>query len=69
VNGKGNQLKSVGGSLWAAYNGVAEYIDHRATNQTDDRRLNSVWFGGGYHVKARAYEVAEGMATENGHSR
>jgi phage/plasmid-like protein (TIGR03299 family) len=69
VNGKGNQLKSVSGTLWAAYNGVAEYIDHRGTNQTGSDRLESVWFGNGYHVKARAYEVAEGMAAGNGHSR
>ncbi len=64
VNGKGNRLKNVSGTLWAAYNGVAEYIDHRATNQTDDRRLNSVWFGEGYLAKARAFKVAESKMLE-----
>ena len=61
--GKGNQAKGVAGTLWAAYNGVAELIDHRqAFNQTPDRRLDSVWFGDGYLVKARAFEFAKKMA-------
>jgi len=59
ADGKGNDQQPVRGTLWAAYNGVAEYIDHRQTNQTDSDRLESVWFGSGYHVKARAYEVAK----------
>ena len=57
--GKGNQIKGVAGTLWAAYNGVAELIDHRQTKQTPDRRLNSLWFGEGYATKARAFTVAE----------
>ena len=48
---------------------MAEYIDHRGTKETDSDRLESVWFGKGDHVKARAYEVAEGMVAENGHPR
>jgi phage/plasmid-like protein (TIGR03299 family) len=56
--GEGNQERDVRGTLWAAYNGVTEYIDHRGSRQTGDRRLNSVWFGHGYLVKARAYTVA-----------
>jgi phage/plasmid-like protein (TIGR03299 family) len=59
TNGKGNSLAGTAGTLWAAYNAVAEYIDHRKTKQTDEDRLQSVWFGDGYHVKARAYAVAE----------
>jgi len=61
ADGKGNGQRPVRGTLWAAYNGVAEYIDHRQTNQTDADRLESVWFGSGYHTKARAYEIAEQM--------
>jgi len=57
--GKGNQIPGVSGTLWAAYNGVAELIDHRRPrNTSDERRLNSVWFGEGYLAKARAYEAA-----------
>ena len=47
---------------------MAEYIDHRGTNQANSDRLKSVWFGNGYHVKAKAYEVAEGMAAGDGHT-
>ena len=57
--GKGNDLPGVRGTLWAAYNGVAELTDHRGTRQTADRRLHSVWFGEGAGVKARALRAAQ----------
>lgn len=57
-HGVGNKMRGVSGTLWAAYNGVTELIDHRQTKQTDDRRLNSIWFGDGYLTKARAFRVA-----------
>jgi len=60
-NGEGNKEAGVRGTLWAAYNGVTEYIDHckkPKSKQSDDRRLNSIWFGEGYLVKARAFNVA-----------
>ncbi|MBZ5563615.1 MAG: DUF932 domain-containing protein [Acidobacteriia bacterium] len=63
-NGKGNRAQNVSGTLWAAYNEVVEYNDHRATRQNDDRRLNSVWFGNGYSSKARAFKVAESKMQE-----
>ena len=56
--GKGNNEPGVGGTLWAAYNGVAEMIDHRQEGMNRERHLRSIWFGQGYHVKARAYQVA-----------
>ena len=58
--GKGNRIAGVAGTLWAAYNGVTELVDHRMTQTSDLQRLKSVWFGGGYFVKARAFRVAEG---------
>ena len=57
--GKGNQLPGVRRTLWAAYNGVTEMIDHRRIQQSADRRLDSVWFGGGYLTKAKALRVAK----------
>jgi phage/plasmid-like protein (TIGR03299 family) len=57
-HGKGNDRPGVRGTLWAAYNGVTELSDHRRTQQSPDRRLDSAWFGDGYHVKARALRVA-----------
>ena len=56
--GKGNRVAGVQGTLWAAYNGVAELVDHRQTTQNDEWRLRAVWFGTGYSVKARAFSVA-----------
>jgi hypothetical protein len=64
VHGKGNEKPGVKGSLWAAYNGVAELIDHpQPPQQSDERRLESVWFGDGYQIKARAYETAVEVLT------
>jgi phage/plasmid-like protein (TIGR03299 family) len=58
-NGKGNKEPAVQGTLWAAYNGVAEMIDHCVTKKIpNEQRLDSVWFGPGYLAKARAYDGA-----------
>jgi hypothetical protein len=54
AEGKGNQTAGVKGTLWAAYNGVVELVDHRA----GPRRLQSACFGSGYLTKARAFEHA-----------
>jgi len=59
--GTGNRQHGVAGTLWAAYNGVTELIDHRITKQTRENKLNSIWFGDGYLIKARAYRLAEGL--------
>jgi phage/plasmid-like protein (TIGR03299 family) len=72
--GKGSGLPGVKGTLWAAYNGVAELVDHRQPQRgerqpapalfsgpaqpPDERRLESAWFGDGYSAKVRAYREA-----------
>ncbi|MDD2899824.1 MAG: DUF932 domain-containing protein [Desulfuromonadaceae bacterium] len=56
--GVGNKMQGVEGTLWAAYNGVTELIDHRQLKQTEDKRLNSIWFGNGHLTKTRAFRVA-----------
>jgi len=48
LNGAGNDMPGVQGTLWAAYNGVTEYVDHRQMKTSKDGRLNSIWFGEGY---------------------
>jgi len=58
VEGKGNNEPAIRGTLWAAYNGIAEMIDYRQEGMNPDRHLRSIWFGQGYHTKARAYRVA-----------
>lgn len=57
-NGIGNDLPGVKGSLWAAYNGVTELIDHKITKQSQDRKLNNIWLGDGAVVKSKAYKLA-----------
>lgn len=58
--GKGMDLPGVRGTLWAAYNGVSEYIDYdRYGKSTPAQQVNAIWFGDGYSAKARAYRVAE----------
>jgi phage/plasmid-like protein (TIGR03299 family) len=56
--GKGNRMAGVAGSLWAGFNGVTEWIDHRKTRQSENQRLNSTWFGEASRIKARAFSVA-----------
>jgi phage/plasmid-like protein (TIGR03299 family) len=58
--GRGNDEAKVKGTLWAAYNGVAEYVDYRRFEKaSNDRQLNAIWFGEGYSMKARAFAVAQ----------
>ncbi len=59
INGKGNDRKGVKGTLWAAFNGIAELVDHQQTQQTPEGRLDSVWFGTGYGTKVKAFTVAQ----------
>ena len=47
VEGRGNKLGGVAGTLWAAYNGVTEMIDYPLTG-TGQHHLESIWFGEGY---------------------
>jgi len=56
--GKGNRMTGVAGSLWAGFNGVTEWIDHRKTRQNSNQRLNSAWFGESARIKSRAYTIA-----------
>ena len=56
--GRGNRMPGVEGTLWAAFNGVTEWLDHRKTRQNENQRLSSSWFGETARVKSRAYAVA-----------
>jgi phage/plasmid-like protein (TIGR03299 family) len=56
--GRGNRMQGVSGTLWAAFNGVTEWLDHRKSRQNENQRLNSVWFGESARIKNRAYEIA-----------
>lgn len=56
--GKGNRLAGVTGTLWAGFNGVTEWIDHRKTRQNANQRFSSAWFGESARIKSRAFSVA-----------
>jgi phage/plasmid-like protein (TIGR03299 family) len=56
--GRGNDMPRVRGTLWAAYNGVTEYIDHQKVKADRSKHLHSIWFGDGYLTKARAFRAA-----------
>lgn len=58
-NAKGNDMTKVKGTLWAAYNGITELVDHWKPLKSSPTSLESVWFGPGYLTKARAFKIAE----------
>jgi phage/plasmid-like protein (TIGR03299 family) len=60
-SGKGNDLPSVRGTYWTAYNGVNEWLAYeRGHNQQN--RLNSLWFGDSANINRFALETALAMA-------
>lgn len=61
--GKGNAAPAVKGTLWAAYNGIIEMLDHESSYKGRYHRLESVWFGDAQQTKQAAYNVAVGMLT------
>jgi phage/plasmid-like protein (TIGR03299 family) len=60
--GKGTGLPGVRGTVWAAYNGLTELVDHRSY-RSPDVRLDNAWFGGaGQAIKQRAFDEAVALA-------
>lgn len=63
--GRGNSLSDVRGTLWAAYNGVTEFVDYNMGKRTTpEGRLDSAWFGNGYLIKVRAFRIALELAAK-----
>lgn len=59
--GRGNDLPSVRGTLWTAYNGVSEWLTYNR-GHSGDNRLNSLWFGDSAVLSRHALETALQMA-------
>lgn len=59
--GKGNNLPSVRGTYWSAYNGVSEYLSYE-NGRNADNRLNSLWFGQNSNMNKLALASAVEMA-------
>lgn len=55
--GRGNDMDGVRGTMWAAYNAVTEYLSHER-GRTDDRRVDSLWFGDSSRVGEKAFKLA-----------
>jgi phage/plasmid-like protein (TIGR03299 family) len=54
--GTGNETEGIAGSVWAAINGITEYLDHRREDPAT--KLESIWFGEGHRAKLRAFQYA-----------
>lgn len=57
--GRGNDKPPAKDSLWAAYNGVVELVDHCWIYASGWQRLESIWFGEGKRVKEAAFAEAK----------
>jgi phage/plasmid-like protein (TIGR03299 family) len=57
-SGQGADLSR--GTLWGAFNCVAEYTDHKMEGNAA-ARLKSIWFGRGEQLKLKAFQLAERM--------
>lgn len=51
------------GTLWGAFNSVAEYTDHLMSDEDPQTRLNSIWFGRGEQLKVKAFGLAQRLMT------
>lgn len=56
--GIGAEMQGVKGTLWGAYNGITEMIDHKNTRLNADKKSTNILFGAGYNTKVKAYNVA-----------
>ncbi len=59
--GKGNDLASVRGTYWTAYNGVSEWLGY-ARGRSQASRIDSLWFGESAALNRIALQVALDLA-------
>lgn len=61
--GKGHKETEILGTAWAAFNAVAEYVDHERNSRVskgqdlETKRFESAYFGSGNAMKNRAFEL------------
>ena len=58
VEGQGHNMRGVQGSLWAAFNAVAEWTDHHQSIRSTTDRNESVLLGSGARLKQKAMDGA-----------
>jgi phage/plasmid-like protein (TIGR03299 family) len=59
--GRGNDLPSISGSYWAAYNAVSEFLGYER-GRSQQSRLDSLWFGEAASMNRHALQVALDMS-------
>lgn len=59
--GRGNDMKEIKGTYWAAYNSISEYLQYEK-GADEQVRLNSLWFGPSKTTLENALEIAVKMA-------
>ena len=59
--GRGNDLPSIRGTYWAAYNGVTEWLAY-GRGSKPQTRLDSLWFGDSAAMNRQALATALEMA-------
>lgn len=58
--GKGNDVPGVTGTLWAAYNAIAEYVDGHKLKEDDPMYLYAIWYD---ELKISALKIASQMTS------
>ena len=57
--GIGNSMPGVRGTVWAAYNGITQWVDRESYTNRLKNPLKSIWFGQGRLLKEKAFSQAE----------
>jgi len=64
---EGNRLPDIAHSAWTCFNAVSEFADYgmkyRGSDNQDDRRLESVWWGRANTLKQKAFDSALALTT------
>ena len=63
TDGIGNNMPGVRGTVWAAYNGVTEWVERESYTTRLRNPLKSIWFGQGRLLKEKAFAQAERLLT------
>ncbi len=59
--GRGNDMKEIKGTMWAAYNAVNEYLQYERGSDNSNR-MDNMWFGDSARLNKKALETALIMA-------
>ncbi len=55
--GRGNDMKEIKGTMWAAYNAISEYLQY-SRGSDNSNRMDNMWFGDSARLNKKALETA-----------